>query len=392
MMRPPGTVPAQIRRITSFITNASARKLLRSLVAIESPSRGEAPVLKFIESYLDGYGLKVKRQPVGPDRYNIIVSGGASPKHKILLNSHVDTVPRHDGPSSHTQRRADYVYGRGACDAKGSVAAMMLAFVAATRILDPKQVPVDLCLTVGEESAGDGSLRFVRDCPKYEWAVVGEPTELRIVDCHAGFVEILINATSARSHAFHPVGEQAVIAVADLMLKVRRHVRRAGRRPVHLYVPWIDVGEKIAFWSTRPTCTARLVVNTYSRTEIADCIGFVKTCSAAVEREHEGVRVRVEVADSDEGSQTPRNSPAIKLLSSSVRAVGRNPRIAALPSWTDGARLRAAGIPAVVFGPGSLGDAHTDHERVSVAELRDASITLARTILSWHRRISTIES
>ena len=386
MMHTRVILPAEIDKVTSSVTLLSVRKLLRALITIQNPGANEGPLLTFIENYLRRYGLNVKRQHVGPNRYNLIASGRNSRQRKVLLNTHVDTVPSHNQFVPRTSRRANYIYGRGACDAKGSVAAMLLGFISVNQIFGPEHVPVDLCLTVGEESSGDGSLRFVRDCRSYDWAIVGEPTDLRIVDCHAGFVEVLLSATSARSHAFHPIGEQAIIAIADLLLEIRRHVRRRGKKPVHLYVPWIDIGEKTSFWSTRPLCNARVVVNTYSRDEMTSFIRFVQTSGAAVERKHEGVRVQVEVADSDEGLQTAQNSRIIKLLSSSVRAIGRKPTIAALPSWTDGSRLRAAGIPTIVFGPGSLQDAHTDHEKVRVVDVKDASIALTRTILAWYRQ------
>jgi acetylornithine deacetylase len=92
----------------------------------------------------------------------------------------------------------------------------------------------------------------------------------------------------------------------------------------------------------------------------------------------------VQIEGTDEGLQTPRNSPVVGFLSTSFRAMGRDCSIAALPSWTDGARLCAAGIPTVVFGPGSLKDAHTDKEKVNIKDVRDASMAIAGAIMGWH--------
>ena len=379
-------LPGEADKIGTFLSLSRIRTLLCELIAIESPSKHESSVLEFIEKYLSKYRLKAKRQHVSPHRYNLIASSGDGSRQKVLLNTHVDTVPCVHRSGSRAVFRGQSIYGRGACDAKGSVTAMLLSYVAVSHLFESEAAPVDLCLTVGEENSGDGSRRFVRDCRKYNWAIVGEPTDLRITDCHAGFVECDVNVTSARSHAFQPAGEQAIFAVSELLLEIRRRIRRRGKKPVYLFVPSIDLGEQNQFWSTRPTCNVRMVVNTYSRADISSVIRLARKSGRAIERKHEGVRLKIAVADFDEGLETERGSQIVKLLSSALTAAGGCATFASLPSWTDGSRLCAAGIPTVVFGPGSLRDAHTDNEKVRVTDVRDASIALTRTILKWHRQ------
>ncbi len=376
--------PHAMETIASSITLPKISKLLSNLICIPSPSGEETAVLRFIESYLGQHGINAERQQVSRNRHNIFVHGGNPSQHSVLLNTHVDTVPSYTEGNSVARRAGNTIYGRGSCDAKGSVAAMLLAFVAIRRSSGGEGVPVDLCFTVGEENSGDGSQRFVQDCRKHVWAIVGEPTDLRIVNCHAGYVEIILTASSVRSHAFDPAGVQAIIAVAELMLEINRASRRKGKRPVHTFVHWIEGGDRSPFWSVGSSCKASLVVNTYSKAEIASVIGLTRTCCAAVERKRPGVEVEVQIDGSDEGLETPRNSPVVGYLSASLRAIGRDRRIAALPSWTDGARLCAACIPTVVFGPGSLKDAHTVREKVDIKDVRDASLAIAGAVMNWH--------
>lgn len=373
-----------MENIAAFITPPRISKLLSTLIRIPSPSGEEIAVLRFIESYLGQHGLSAKRQQISRNRYNIFVRRGNSSRPSVLLNTHVDTVPSYTAANSVARREGNYIYGRGSCDAKGSVAAMLLAFVAIHRSGSGGNVPVDLCLTVGEENSGDGSQRFVEDCRNYDWAIVGEPTDLRIVNCHAGFVELVLTASSVRSHAFEPAGDQAIIAVADLMLEIKRQSRRRGKKPVHTFVHWIEGGDRSPFWSVGSQCKAALVVNTYSKAEIASVIRLTRTNCAAVARKHKGVEIEAQIEGSDEGLETPRNSPVVGYLSTSLRAIGRDRRIAALPCWTDGARLCAAGIPTVVFGAGSLKDAHTVQEKVNIKDVRDASLAIAGAVLNWH--------
>jgi acetylornithine deacetylase/succinyl-diaminopimelate desuccinylase-like protein len=375
-----------MENIAAFITPLRISKLLSTLIRIPSPSGEEAALLRFIETYLGQHGLSVRRQQVSRNRYNIFVHGGNPAHPSVLLNTHVDTVPSYAAANSVARRTGDTIYGRGSCDAKGSIAAMLLAFVAIWKSRSGEGVPVDLCFTVGEENSGDGSQRFVEDCQKHVWAIVGEPTDLRIVNCHAGYVEIVLTASSLRSHAFEPAGEQAIIAVADLMLEIKRKSLRRGKKPVHTFVHWIEGGDRSPFWSVGSSCKAALVVNTYSKAEIASVIRLARTCCVAVARKHRGVEIEVQIEGSEEGLETPRNSPVVGYLSASLRTIGRDRRIAALPSWTDGARLCAAGIPTVVFGPGSLKDAHTVQEKVNIKDVRDASLAIAGAILRWHGR------
>ncbi len=379
-----GTIPPnQLKKIAAFITPSRIQKLISSLIRIPSPSGEEASILRFVEMYLGQYALNVKRQYVNQGRYNLLVHGGDKTRPSVLLNTHVDTVPNDGAANCVPRRGGNFIHGRGSCDAKGSLAAMLMAFVAMRQSCEGGQIPVDLCLTVGEEKSGDGSGRFVQDCPRHAWAIVGEPTDLRIVNCHAGFVELTLSATSIRSHAFEPAGGQPISAVADLILEIQRAAQRRGEKPVHTFIDWIEGGDRSPFWSIGSSCKASLVMNTYSKREIASVIRLARSSCAAVARRHKGVRIDVLVEDYSEGLLTPRNAPVVGFLSNSLCAIGRPCKIGALPSWTDGARLCAAGIPTVVFGPGSLKDAHTCKEKVKIKDVRDASIAIAGAILAW---------
>ena len=159
-MRKINTLPRPIDEIASFITLPRIQKLLSKLIRIPSPSGEETTLLRFIETYLNRRGLSVERQIVTKNRYNIFVRGGDPKQPSVLLNTHVAD----DGSAVHTaadsiprRARGDIIYGRGSCDAKGSVAAMLLAFVAVRQLSRGKHVPVDVCLNCQrDENSGDG--------------------------------------------------------------------------------------------------------------------------------------------------------------------------------------------------------------------------------------------
>src|ERR1700722_14584867 len=223
---------SQLQQIAPLVRLPRIQKLLSTLLRIPSPSGEEAPVLRFLEAYLVQHGVNVERQQVRKGRYNLIAYGRGHHQPSVLLNTHVDTVPAAGTAGLVPHRRGTFLYGRGACDAKGSVVAILLAFIAIRKLGGPEHIPVDLCFTVGEESTGDGSERYAQDCQKHVWAIVGEPTSLSIVNCHAGFVELALAASTTTGHAFDPAAAQAITAVAELMLEIKRRVRRPGKKPV----------------------------------------------------------------------------------------------------------------------------------------------------------------
>jgi len=302
-----------------------------------------------------------------------------------LLNTHVDTVPSYSGQGLQPRSDGTFVYGRGACDAKGSVVAMLLAFLAISRCVRT-EIPLTLALMVGEENSGDGVERFVKQGNKFAWAIVGEPTELQIVNRQAGYVEFAIEAHSVRCHAFDPIADQSIVGVAELVSELNRSLRRF-RNNVHTFVRWLRGGRSDSFWYTRPSCTASILINTMADADIPAIVRRARLLTNDLNRKYRNMRLTLRVEDSDTGVHLPASFEGIRVLSSALRRLGRRGRTASLPSWTDGSTLAAAGIPTVIFGPGALRHAHTETERVRINDVRAAAMGIAVAVLRWCKQI-----
>src|SRR5690348_781915 len=140
--------------------------LAHALIARPSPTGAERPAVELVASWLNEHGWSVTHQELSPDRANIWGSRGHG---TVTLSTHLDTVPPFIGPSLDGAR----LCGRGACDAKGIAAAMM---VAADNLSNTGEQRVDLLFVVGEEKGSDGARAANRLSATSRFLVNGEPT------------------------------------------------------------------------------------------------------------------------------------------------------------------------------------------------------------------------
>ncbi len=368
-------------RVADFLTGERVEGLLRQLIGIPSPSLNENRVAAFVEEYLTRAGVVVNRQRVSGGRYNLIAGNqGRGPK-RLLLNSHLDTVPIYRAQQQVAVRRGEFIYGRGACDAKGSVAAMLLATAAFARKATARSIPFTLALTVGEENSGDGIAAFVGEHRAFDFCIVGEPSGLALSRTQAGYVEIVVEAVGERSHAFDPRGDQAILAAVKALASIVELIGRKCGRSVRPFVRWIRGGGDDTFWYVRPTCAIAVLVNVFPDESIRPFVARVRAEMQRLNRRLVAVRVRARVVDWDTGIDLERGFWGLDLLRGGLRAAGVRPREQHLPSWTDASALTDAGIPTVVFGPGVLRDAHSGSERVRVRDVWRAARALLWVVM-----------
>jgi acetylornithine deacetylase len=202
------------------------RNLLKNLIDIYSPSGKEEEILEYTEKYLKKQGLKVEKQEVDENRYNIIVLPEKLDEVDVWYVGHLDTVTAYDLDDYGFSQEEGTVYGLGASDMKAGCAAMIEAF---TILAELKETfpPVGLALVVGEEEDSDGAKELIRE-HSFQWAIIGEPTEglfkpLRIpgnFTAYSGITGTFLSAgtgaecyrddvkTSLESHRIHHVQDR----------------------------------------------------------------------------------------------------------------------------------------------------------------------------------------
>ncbi|KAH9221603.1 hypothetical protein DL95DRAFT_381917 [Leptodontidium sp. 2 PMI_412] len=217
--------PLQPHSLESSSTS-SLLNLHKGLITHESISGNEESVGAYLAKYLESKNFTVEIQEVEPrtsshpPRNNIFAYVGKSRQTRTLISSHIDTVP----PFWKYERRGDEIWGRGSVDAKGSVAAQVIAveeLLAADKI---QEGDVSLLYVVGEEVGGEG-MRKANDLDlEWETVIFGEPTELKLASGHKGITAVEISAKGKAGHSGYPeLGKSAnamLIPALDALLNV----------------------------------------------------------------------------------------------------------------------------------------------------------------------------
>jgi len=375
--------------------------LLRDLVAIDSvnPSlvsggRGEAEVAAFLADVMRHADLDVTIQQAQPGRPNVIgVLNGRHAGRTLMLCGHTDTVgvAGMDRPFS-ADIRGNRLYGRGAQDMKGGVAAMVDA--ARTLVRDGFEAGrVIVAAVIDEEHASAGADALVR-----EWhadaAVITEPTDLNIGIAHKGFQWVSVHTGGRAAHGSRPTeGRDAILRMGRVLAALEsagRDLESARTHPLlgtaSLHASVINGGTEL---STYPaSCSLQFERRTLPGE--ADDVAV---------REAEGIVARLLDQDAEfearvEGTfgrgayEMPAAHPLVSMLRDAAASAGVTAREIGLSFWTDAAILGAAGIPTVLFGPGGAG-LHSTEEYVLIPDVcacRDALVRVARNFAGTNGR------
>ena len=188
--------------------------LARGLIDIDSTSGREAEAGTWLAGWLRERGYQVAEQPVVDDRANIVATVGQT-EPEIVLSTHIDCVP----PFFPSRVEGDTLYGRGACDAKGILAAQLTAL---ERLRASGQSRVGLLVVVGEERGSQGARAANRLASKCRYLINGEPTDNRLGAATRGVYRVRISASGRAAHSSHPeLGASAIEKLVDALVALR---------------------------------------------------------------------------------------------------------------------------------------------------------------------------
>ena len=347
---------------------------------------GEKKVADFLATVAARAGLEVELQKVLPGRSNVIARllPPGKIRQTILLAPHLDTVGADDSQFV-PRRKNGRLYGRGACDTKGSVAAMLTALCELASMKSrPKETEIIFVGLVDEENAQAGSRALLasasgkrhcagsaaagrRDaCPTL--AIVGEPTRLQVVTAHKGSLWLQLETRGRAAHGATPqFGHNAVHEMARIvdMLETDYAARLRKRRHPLLDTATVNVG--MISGGAQPNIVPDRCVITIDRRTLP---GETQT---SVRREIAGLlRANKLSAKISSTKLTPcqplETSPNLPLVRRFLRSVGQT-RPVGVDFFCDAAVLSRGGIPSVVFGPGNIAQAHTADEWISLDSL-----------------------
>jgi acetylornithine deacetylase len=376
-------------------------RLLRDLVALPSvnpmgrPLQGpevyEHRVTAYLEDFFRGLGVPWERQTVAPLRDNIVAHfEPPAAASTLILEAHQDTVPTDHMTIDPFGARVEggRLYGRGACDIKGGMAAMLAAFARVVRDKPPGACRVVMACTVDEEFTFLGVQRLVRAdlgarYPPPARAVVAEPTGLEIVNAHKGCARWHLTTAGRSCHSSRPeLGVNAIYRMAALLPDVDRYAQelQASRTdpvlgPATLSVGRIEGGTSVNTVPDhcRVEIDRRLLPGEDPRAASGELAAYLLQRAGG----------HVPFESTEPWLSAPALSPAgsaelVGQLGRAIDAVAGPHRVVAVPYGTDASTLAEAGIPAVVFGPGDIARAHTCDEWVPLDEVEQAAEILYR--------------
>jgi acetylornithine deacetylase len=323
-------------------------ELTRKLIDIPSVTGDEKVIGMFLKSHLESLGYAVQMHEVAPDRFNVFATTNAPPR--IVLSTHMDTVPPYIASTVDNEK----IYGRGACDAKGIIAAQIYA---AERLRGEGIEAVGLLFTVDEEQGSLGAqiANRIKHEPSPEYLINGEPTDNKLASATKGSLRLKLRTKGRAAHSAYPEqGESAVEKLLDVLASIRR-------------LEW-PVDEVLG----ETTCNTG-VIGGGTRANVVPDEAFAELQLRLVSKAGP-IRKTLEaaIAGRAEVEYLSEHEPVfLETTDQFERCVVRfTTDIPYLSNW---------GKP-LLLGPGSILNAHTEHEFVEKQELATAVDSYARLV------------
>jgi len=328
--------------------------LARSLVDIDSTTGQEATACAWLAGHLRERGFRVTEQPVSGGRVNLLAL--ADPDPVVVLSTHVDCVP----PFFPSRVEGARLFGRGACDAKGALAAQVTA---AVRLRESGERRVGLLFVVGEERGSDGARVANALSPGPRFLVNGEPTESKLGLATRGAFRVKLRATGRAAHSSQPhLGVSAIDLLVDALVELRGIELPADPQLGRTFYATGLISGGVAPNVISPSAEAELNFRTIGPgAEVIDRLAPLRS-RVAIETVLEVPPVRM------------RTVPGFET--------------AAFAFTTDVPLLDRWGEP-LLFGPGSVVDAHTDGDHVEIAELEASVLAYERIARALLREAHT---
>lgn len=334
-------------------------------------------------------GLDVVRQQVAPGRPNVIgVLEGAAAGPAVMFCGHIDTVGV-DGMTDPFTPRLEHgrLYGRGAQDMKGGVAAM----IAAAAALAPSWARGRLVVAavVDEEHESLGAEALVREW-RADAGVVTEPTDLEVAIGHKGFAWIEIVTLGRAAHGSRPAeGRDAIARMGRVLngLESRDRELRA-RTPVpfqgsgSLHASLISGGRELSSYPDR--CTLQMERRTVSGEDGESVLAEVNAILAQLRRDDPEFEATARLGTYRSAYSLDAEHAIAHAAREAIQATGRSGQPTGMSFWTDASILAGAGIPSILFGPGGAG-LHSVEEYVNVEDVyicRDVLCAIATRLCS----------
>lgn len=375
-------------------------ELLAKLVSIPSVNPSyeggvpEAQCADFVEDYLRRAGIETWRQYVFPDRPNVLaLLPGLDRSKRVVMEAHMDTVSTEGMtiPAFLPTIKDEKLFGRGACDTKGGLAAMMQAMVSLQNdsVVPPQDVLLaavvdeeysyrgvaQLCDGIQPLPADHGSARIPLEA---QLAVVAEPTDLQMVVASKGVLRWKIETLGRSAHSSKPhLGKNAIVAMARVVDLLQRDAvnLQQNRHPLldcaTLNIGKIHGGVQVNFVPDR--CVIELDRRLLPGESWQEVFAYYDRLLQELRHQNPSIGcVMHEPMLTDLPLDTSPQQPAIRQVAQVLERMGLDAQPVGVPFGSDASKLSAIGIPSIILGPGSIDQAHAAVEYVDCSQVQQA--------------------
>jgi acetylornithine deacetylase len=368
-------------------------ELLAKLVRINSVNSayeggpGESEIADFIHGYFLARGIQVDKQVVFPSRPNILARlPGRNRSRCLVLEAHTDTVSAQGMtiPPFEPRWEDGKLFGRGSCDTKAGLAAMMEAMASLHEEGLTPPCDILLCAAVDEEYSYRGVVRLCEGLLA-DAAIVAEPTELRCVIATKGVLRWRIHVQGRAAHSSRPaLGINAIAHMARIILAFEDDDHRHRHRihpllgPPTCNVGVIHGGVQVNF--VPDTCTIEIDRRLLPGETVSEVLRHYQELLDDISLRFPDFQAHMEEPMlTDEALETPQDSPIVLTTTRVLAEMKLDAQPCGVPFGCDASKLSRAGIPSIVFGPGSIDRAHSAEEYVETDQVEQA--------LEFYRRI-----
>jgi acetylornithine deacetylase len=379
-------------RVLAAVDDAEIVDLLRRLVEAPSanPPGDEGEVVRVLAGVLAADGIEASLEDVHPGRPNLTASLGPTGGPVLLFNGHTDTMPPGEGWTTDPYTavvRDGRLYGLGACDMKAGVAAMTLAVLAVRRAGVQLRGQVVLDAVVDEEATGAGTKHTVARGRRADFAVIPEPTGLQLLRLGNGQVNFQVRFHGTAGHGSTPeAGHNAIYDAAAFVSLVEAQCADLAERPYPLIGPAsynigkIDGGLRTSIIPAE--CTVGVDRRIVPGQSVAEAIADLDALLEQLAHARPGLRADRTIDIEYEPFEVAETLAACGVLrDATAELTGRTFEFGGLRATTDAVFLAEAGTPTVVFGPGSVEQAHRPDEFVPLDQLYACTRAFALTVV-----------
>ncbi|MBD3181806.1 ArgE/DapE family deacylase [Candidatus Poribacteria bacterium] len=372
------------------INRQNTLNLLSDLVNIPSYDN-EQGIVDYISRRMDKLGIKYEITEVIPDRANLTAFIGSGDK-SLIFNSHMDTVPPGKPedwhyPALELTIENKNIYGLGCCDAKGSLASMMMAFEALSNIQNKLNGRLILQAVCCEETKGRGTQKEVKRGITADAAIVGEPTDMIPMIGHKGGLGVEVKVSGKAAHASAPEeGINAIYRSVDLVNRLRNLADEIMNRRDPLFGHASLAVTQIKAGQAPNVIPDECIINLDRRLLPGESVDtafqeIINTLEA--DKPTSGVSVNRTIGI--EPCRISSNEAIVKAVKQGMASItGSEPEISGFTACCDmWSLVRGADIPTVILGPGKTSMAHKPDETIELDAVCQAAHVYREIALNW---------